>query len=178
MTNPLTIIIFGATGDLYQNKLALALFSLFSSDLLPADFQIVGFARRVLSDLDFQSFTRDALVAKNKDMEKTKLDKFLTHLKYFQGDLENLESFKNLSKQLALDDEKKGICSNKLFYLAVPPSLYGIIFQNISNAGLTVPCAPSVEKKPARNAFSIADAGGHLFLNFFFCCQRVVVHGN
>ena len=144
MNNPLTLTIFGATGDLYKNKLSSALFGLFSSGLLPENFDIVGFARRPMTDLEFQNFTNEAILAKNKSGNIKNLRKFLSHLKYVQGDLKNPESFKNLSEKLAQSDEKKEFCANKLFYLAVPPALYGNIFKNISEAGLTVPCAPSV----------------------------------
>ena len=138
---PLTLVVFGATGDLYQNKLSSALFNLFSLDFLPKEFRVVGFARRPLTDLDFRNFTREAITQKTKTYSKKKLDDFLLRLKYTQGDLENLSDFKKLSKQLAKDDEKHRKCSNKLFYLAVPPSMYGNIFQNISEVKLTIPCA-------------------------------------
>ena len=144
----LTLVVFGATGDLYQNKLSSALFNLFSLDFLPKEFRVVGFARRPLTDLDFRNFTRDAIlshlrytVASQGNNSQKKLDDFLLRLKYTQGDLENLSDFKKLSKQLAKDDEKHRKCSNKLFYLAVPPSMYGNIFQNISEVKLTIPCA-------------------------------------
>ncbi len=162
MDNPLTLVIFGATGDLYQNKLSLALFNLFSSDRLPSEFTIIGFARRPLSDSEFQNLTRDSILKKDKSKKKEDIQQFLTHVRYIQGDLENLEHFKNLHKELMQSDEKKGSCTNKLFYLATPPSLYGRIFNNISEAGLTVTCAPGLENKPARNASSIADAGGNI----------------
>ena len=147
MNNPLTLIVFGATGDLYQNKLSLALFNLFSLGFLPTEFMVIGFARRPLTDLEFQNFTRDAILRKSQNVNQENLNKFLSHMKYIQGDLENLESFKNLSKELGMGDQERGACSNKLFYLAVPPTLYGIIFKNIFDAGLSIPCASGLEDK-------------------------------
>jgi glucose-6-phosphate 1-dehydrogenase len=148
MKNPLTIVIFGATGDLYQNKLAVALFDLFSLDLLPKDFSVVGFARRPFTDEDFQKITRDAIEnnknKKNKTYDKDKLDKFTSRVKYNQGDLGSLDSFKDLSLKIEEDDASLGVCSNKMYYLAVPPDLYEGIFKNISLSGLTVPCAQGV----------------------------------
>ena len=150
INNPLTLVIFGATGDLYQKKLAGALFKLFSSGLLPEYFTIIGFARRPLSDTDFSNFTRDAVLNGNKNSDRVRLDEFLGHIKYVQGDLENLESFQNLSIFLGTLDKGKGICSNKLFYLAIPPTLYNVVFKNISNAGLSVPCASGLGEAWAR----------------------------
>ena len=147
MQNPLTLVIFGATGDLYQSKLAPSLFNMFSTGLLPNDLNIIGFARKPLTDSDFQDLTKDAIFLKNKNPETKKIQDFLSCLKYIRGDLENLESFKSLGEKLSAEDYKKGFCTNKLFYLAVPPSLYEVIFKNIALAGLTVPCAPDVSDK-------------------------------
>ncbi|OGI58065.1 hypothetical protein A3C60_01045 [Candidatus Nomurabacteria bacterium RIFCSPHIGHO2_02_FULL_37_45] len=150
MPNSLTLIVFGATGDLYQNKLSLALFNLFSLGFLPPKFKIIGFTRRPLTDLEFQNFTRDAIMGHLHNVSASQgknLDDFLKHLKYIQGNLEVLEDFKELNRKLATADEQQGICTNKLFYLAVPPSLYEVIFKNISRAGLTIPCAPGVKEK-------------------------------
>ncbi len=155
--NPLSVIIFGVTGDLYQSKLALALFDLFLKGLLPADFSVFGFARKPFSDLEFQNFTRELIIKKSDSATPEKLEQFLLKFKYVQGDLENIENFCDLRALLGAEDKLRGVCSDKLFYLAVPPTLYSVIFKNISMAGLSVPCAPGV---PARNAFSIADAGG------------------
>ncbi len=141
-TNPITLVVFGATGDLYQNKLSLALFNLFSNGFLPEGFDVIGFARRPLSDDDFRNFTREAILKKSKNHEAEKLDEFLLHLQYKQGDLEKLSDFKNLAVQLEAEVTETGVCSNKIFYLAVPPSLYATIFKNISASGLTIPCAP------------------------------------
>lgn len=145
--DPLTLVIFGATGDLYKNKLALALFHLFSAKLLPLEFRVVGFARRGMKDLEFQNLTRDAILEKSKDADPEKLSNFLKLFSYTQGDLENLQDFKNLGDALGREDEKGGFCTNKLFYLAVPPALYASIFSNIAGAGLTIPCAPSTENR-------------------------------
>ncbi len=139
--NPLTIVVFGATGDLYLNKLAGAFFSLFDSNFFPENFKIVGFARRPLGQGGFRDFTREAILKHKKEFEVDNLENFLTHVEYIQGNLDSLEHFQNLSKYLGSTDQEFGACSNKLFYLAVPPNLYEVIFENIYNAGLSVPCA-------------------------------------
>ncbi len=145
--DPLTLVIFGATGDLYQNKLSTALFNLFSSGLLPSEFRVVGFARKPMNNSEFQNFTRSAIFEKNKNADPEKIKVFLKLFSYTQGDLVDLEDFKNLGNSLAEDDGKRGFCTNKLFYLAVPPALYASIFSNIAAAGLTIPCAPSTEDR-------------------------------
>src|SRR3989338_6449952 len=95
----LTLVVFGATGDLYQNKLAFALFNLYSAGLLPGDFSIIAFARKPIYDLEFRSFTKCAILKKSQPYDKEKLGNFLGRIKYVRGDLENPEDFRILSAQ-------------------------------------------------------------------------------
>jgi len=140
MNKPLTLIIFGSTGDLYRNKLSVALFDLFKGGLLPEDFSIIGFSRRDFDDNAFMEFTKENLLFKKGKELESDINIFLKHFKYTKGDLGNLEDFKNLNKKLAQDDEERGICTNKLFYLSVRPSFYETILNNIYKAGLAIPC--------------------------------------
>lgn len=141
---PITFVILGVTGDLYQNKLASSLFSLFQKDFLPKDFQVLGFARRPLNDVLFRDFTREVLVKKGASTEK--LEDFLNHFFYLQGNFDEEQSFFDLGQTLGEMDLGLGRCSSKLFYLAVPPDLYNNIFENIYKAGLAVPCAKNFEE--------------------------------
>lgn len=141
---PITFVILGVTGDLYQNKLASSLFSLFQKDFLPKDFQVLGFARRPLNDVLFRDFTREVLVKKGASTEK--LEDFLNHFFYLQGNFDEEQSFFDLGQTLGEMDLGLGRCSSKLFYLAVPPDLYNNIFENIHKAGLAVPCAKNFEE--------------------------------
>jgi glucose-6-phosphate 1-dehydrogenase len=56
VSTPFVMVIFGVTGDLSQNKLMPALFSLFQQKLFPGDFSIIGFARRGMSHDDLRNF--------------------------------------------------------------------------------------------------------------------------
>ena len=56
-----TIVILGASGDLTRRKLVPSLFNLYRKDRLPANTQIVGFARRPLSDDVFRARMRDGV---------------------------------------------------------------------------------------------------------------------
>jgi len=50
--NPCILVLFGVTGDLAHRKLLPAIYNLYVERRLPANFSIVGFARRALSELD------------------------------------------------------------------------------------------------------------------------------
>ena len=53
--HPTTLVIFGATGDLAQRKLLPALYNLAHEGSLPERFNLIGVARRDLSDDDFRA---------------------------------------------------------------------------------------------------------------------------
>ena len=53
---PFTMVIFGITGDLAQNKLVPALFSLYHQKLLPDRFSIIGFSRRQMTHDELRNF--------------------------------------------------------------------------------------------------------------------------
>lgn len=141
---PTVFVIFGATGDLMEKKIVPALFHLFKKNKLPKLFRVVGFSRRSLSDESFKTFISEILKKhKNHPLREDKefiqfVDKFF----YQQGNFEEIDSYKLLSRDLGRVDGEWNVCSNKLFYLAVPPKYYEGIFNNLSSSGLTLPCSP------------------------------------
>ena len=52
---PCALVVFGITGDLARKKLLPAIYDLANRGLLPADFVLLGFARRDWEDGDFES---------------------------------------------------------------------------------------------------------------------------
>lgn len=136
---PTSIVIFGVTGDLASRKLFPSLFDLFLKRALPPKYRIVGFSRRPLSPEEFAELISNSLAKKNPSPEHLK--DFLAHCFYQQGNFDELASYERLGKRLAEVDEKDfNQCSNKLFYLSVPPNLYEGIFEQLSASGLTIPC--------------------------------------
>lgn len=132
-----TIIIFGGTGDLAELKLLPALADMAARDCLPSQIRIVGFSRKALTHEAYQQFIQQALAAKGVDAP----DWFVSSGRYFQGDLTTQASYEQLAAYLNTLDAELGVCSSKLFYLAVPPALYDAVFTNIATTGLTLPCA-------------------------------------
>ena len=130
MNNPLPLIIFGATGDLYADKLGKALYLLFLEKKLPEDFKIIAFARRDFSSGDFRALTKKNILKKG-GIDASKIDEFLNHLEYFQGDFLSKEDFGRLQVFLSAEKDRSII-----FHLATSATLYKNIFENIKDAGL------------------------------------------
>lgn len=141
LNTPVTIVIFGATGDLSQKKLLPSLMDLFCKGLLPSNVRIVAFARQERTTENFQEFVREKIAAKAHQHPETKVDEFIETISYCKGDFTSTESFHVLEEYLTELDRKRGLCTNKLLYLAVPPSLYGDIFESVAASGLEKNCA-------------------------------------
>ncbi|MFA6551035.1 MAG: glucose-6-phosphate dehydrogenase [Patescibacteria group bacterium] len=135
---PTTIIIFGVTGDLSQQKLLPALFDLHRRGALPTKFCIVGFSRRTWGDEEFKQFVEQTLSRDKHRHTKKELNAFKRHLVFQGGDFGELNDFHELGDKLSLIDKKLGVRSNKLFHLAVSPSLYGIIFAGLAKSKLNL----------------------------------------
>ncbi len=138
---PTVFVIFGATGDLVQRKIFSSLLTLYAKGKLPKMLQIVGFARRPMTDQEFQVFVKKAL-GKQKDISSETVEKFLGHFLYHQGNFSNQKDYVRLAERLGRIDGTWNVCANKLFYLAAPPQYYETIFEHLSSSGLTIPCSP------------------------------------
>jgi len=138
---PTVLIILGATGDLMSRKIAPALFNLFDKNNLPQKFDIIGFARRPLTDNDFRASVKK-MIGNHAHGKQKQLNLFLKSISYHEGTFQDKKSYTELSKKLNDIDDSWGVCSNKLFYLAVPPEFYGTITNHLSSSGLTDLCSP------------------------------------
>ena len=133
---PTIFVIFGVSGDLSQRKLLPALFNLYTHNLLPKKFKIVGFSRRDWAHKDLHNFVSETLADKNGEV----LKKFLTHIEYARGFFDDSNAYFKLKTQLERIDTEFGQCTNKLLYLAVSPAFYEQIFGYLAVSGLNVPC--------------------------------------
>ena len=142
MNTPTILVVFGATGDLMQKKIAPALFHLFEKQRLPDLFQVVGFAFQDFSSEDFQGHI-SKILSSHRDIkqEKEKINAFLNLFSFQHGRFENKDDYQNLAKVLGQIDGLWKLCSNKLFYIAASPKFYETIFKQLASSGLTKPCS-------------------------------------
>ncbi|MEK7463877.1 MAG: glucose-6-phosphate dehydrogenase [Patescibacteria group bacterium] len=137
---PTIFIIFGITGDLAGRKLLPALLNLYVKKQLPSKFAIVGFSRKPFTREDFRVYVRENMNIKPGQYQEEEVKHFIDHMYYEQGNFDASSSYAQLAQRLKNIDDTFHQCSNKLFHLSIPPSLYESIFQHLSNSGLTIPC--------------------------------------
>ena len=58
---PTVVVIFGASGDLAARKLIPAIYNLSVDNLLPNNFRLIGFGRKLISNQEFRRLMREAL---------------------------------------------------------------------------------------------------------------------
>lgn len=139
--SPTILVVFGATGDLMLKKIVPSLYYLHKSKQLPDKFKVVGFSRRKLSDTKFRHHIFEILQTKEMVKELDyEVSGFLKFFHYSQGEFENLESYQDLGVKLEQIDDDWKLCSNKLFYFAVPPESINDIVDNLTSTGLSEPC--------------------------------------
>ncbi len=138
---PTIVVVMGATGDLMTKKITPALFGLFRKGALPAMFRVVGFARRDLTHNEFQERGREILENYYPREAHTKAARdFLGRYFYERGMFERKKDYERLKRALGKIDDEWGMCSNKIFYLAVPPRRYPEIANHLAATGLSKPC--------------------------------------
>lgn len=136
---PTILILFGITGDLAHTKVIPSLYKLYSKNLLPELFTVIGFGRRDLTDDGVKNLITKSL---NSKEDTASVMKFASIFKYHKGDFANLDDYISLAAKLGFTDKQWNTCANKLFYLAVPPAYYNELTNHLHDSRLTEPCGP------------------------------------
>ncbi len=132
---PCVFVIPGATGDLANRKLLPALFNLFKNKALPEPFLIIGCGRTRIPRKAFQERTRASL-ERAGILDPGKWGVFSNSLFYKQLSYHDAQSGKALARYLKSLDRKEKTRGNRIFYLALPPALYGPVAGILGKAGL------------------------------------------
>jgi len=138
---PTIFVVLGATGDLMTKKIVPALFNLHLKKSLPRDFRLVGVSRRDWSDDDLKQHVETIIGVKVADSPRESVESFLKLVTYHKLEFGQHDDYRALKDELQKIDDERGMCSNKLFYLSVPPQFYGDILDHMQKSGLSEECA-------------------------------------
>lgn len=133
--DPCILVIFGASGDLAGRKLLPALFSLFRQGALPRPFLVVGCARTEFTSDSFREAVHSRLLSAGP-VDPGSWAEFAPHLHYIPFDYSSLASYVLLNNFLQELERAHQTRGNRIFYLAVPPSLYQEVAVFLSQAGM------------------------------------------
>ena len=151
MTSPRSdaLVFFGATGDLAYKQIFPALQAMMLRDGL--DLPIIGVAHSGWSVEQLRQRAHDSLTQAAKrqggEVDEAAFAKFSANLQYVDGDYNDPATFAQLKQLL-------GSASAPLHYLAIPPSLFGVVVKNLQQAGCADNARVVVEKPFARDLAS------------------------
>ena len=142
MTAPATtpadvLVIFGITGDLARKMTFRSLYRLERRKLL--DCPIVGVARDEWSEAALHDHARSAIETAGETIDEEVFDRFAQRLSMVSGDFGDAKTYERVARAI----EGK---HTPVFYLEIPPSLFGRVVERLAHANLTAHARVVVEK--------------------------------
>jgi glucose-6-phosphate 1-dehydrogenase len=148
--DPCTAVILGAGGDLMHRKLMPAIYYLAAQHLLPETFALLGVGREPMEESAFASSMREAL-ERSEEIKSVDNDAWAwlsKRIRYTAGDLSTADVYQSIER--CLEEIEAGVPArdrNRIFYLAVPPSVFETSVDHLSSSGLT-PCLKPPNERP------------------------------
>ncbi|MEN6586646.1 MAG: glucose-6-phosphate dehydrogenase, partial [Sulfuricella sp.] len=135
---PCSFVIFGATGNLSTNKLLPALYHLEVKNRIQENMSFIAFSRREWGQEEWLAHMKLSLQSKlGAHFDGAVFERFAARFCYVQGELHDLEAYRSLVE--VLGRPKCGACSNVVFYLAIKPTEFGAVINNLDAVGLNKP---------------------------------------
>ncbi len=134
---PCILVIFGASGDLTRRLLMPAFYNLACDGLLPSQFAIVGMA---MDEFTTESF-REKMTAgikqfsTRKEFDTTAWEWLRSRLYYLPGKFDEHAAYARMAELVTQLDRQYQARGNILFYMATPPSVFGLISSSLERAG-------------------------------------------
>ena len=139
------LVLFGVTGDLAHKLIFPALYAMVKRGTLTVP--VVGVALPKWSIERLHKRVADGIERSGGLDDKRALKRLLSLLSYVSGDYENPNTFHAIGKAL-------GEARHPLFYLAIPPVLFGTVITGLGAAGLAKNARVIVEKPFGRDLAS------------------------
>ncbi|HTV94237.1 MAG TPA: glucose-6-phosphate dehydrogenase [Verrucomicrobiae bacterium] len=139
ISDPCSIVFFGASGDLFKRMLLPAVYSLRMHGTLPNDFAVVGVSRAEYTDDSFREYCKEQLeqfAPADQKPQGAMWEDFARRLSYVAGEFDDHKTYGELAKHIANNDAELGTRGNRLFYLSTPPSVFPTIIELLREADL------------------------------------------
>ncbi len=147
------LIIFGASGDLTRRKLFPSLYRLFKNRMLAEHFFILGTSRIQMTTEEYRAAMEDAVrTALPRDFNQAVWEEFSARVYYSTFDYGSRKSYTvDLADILPRLESRHQTQGNRIFYLAIPPTVFEEVVHNLGAAGLAREergCSHVVIEKP------------------------------
>jgi len=160
-SSKIDLVLFGARGDLSRRKLFPALYQLDKADLLSDDTRIAAVARQELETVDFVEQMGETLKTNlGKDWDDKIWSRFKKRIEYIRIEFSEKEQFNALREW---SDDSRTL----IFYMATPPSMFGIICKHLDEANCIDSKSRIVLEKPIghdlKSSKEVNDTVGEFF---------------
>jgi glucose-6-phosphate 1-dehydrogenase len=140
---PCALVVFGASGDLAARKLLPALARLTARRELPGRFAVVGVARTPWTDDDLRQVAVGADPSPDSggggDGNQAAWEDLVSGFRYVSGEYDDEDTFARLATTLDEVDRNHGTDGNRLFYMAIPPTVLPPVIAALGRHGLNRP---------------------------------------
>jgi glucose-6-phosphate 1-dehydrogenase len=150
------LVFFGATGDLAYKKIFPALQAMAKRGHLNEP--VIGVAKAGWNLDQFKSRARDS-VEQHGGLDSAAFGKLSSLLRYVDGDYQSPATFKAIREQL-------GSAQRPAHYLAIPPTLFGLVVEQLDKSGCNQGARVIVEKPFGRDLGSAKDLNRILLSTF------------
>jgi glucose-6-phosphate 1-dehydrogenase len=131
------LVIFGITGDLAKVMTFRSLYRLEQRRLLSCP--VVGVAGAHWTVEQLRDYARESIAGTGESVDAAVFDRFAARLSYVSGDFTVADTYERVKAAV-------GTPSTPVFYLEIPPSLFGPVIAQLADAGLTKGGRVVVEK--------------------------------
>jgi glucose-6-phosphate 1-dehydrogenase len=132
---PVTIVIFGGGGDLAHRKLLPALYNLHLDGLLPPRIAIVGVGRTEMTDEAYREFARDGVSQfSRRPLDPEAWGHFASSLYFATASIDGDHGLAPLGARLDIIEHERGLTGNRIYYLAVPPTVFAPTVKQLDQA--------------------------------------------
>jgi glucose-6-phosphate 1-dehydrogenase len=131
------LVIFGITGDLAKVMTFASLYRLERRGLL--DCPIVGVAMQDWTVEDLRQRARESITGCGETLDDAVWERFAARLSYVSGDFADGATYQRVARAI-------GDARSPVFYLEIPPFLFGRVIGELARAGLTTTARVVVEK--------------------------------
>jgi glucose-6-phosphate 1-dehydrogenase len=133
------LVVFGITGDLAKQQTFRSLYRLDRRDLLGCP--VIGVASSDWTDEQLRQRAREAIHDSGEPIDEEMFKRFAGRLSYVRGDLADDQTYARVAD--ALGDRRYPV-----FYLEIPPSLFGRVVEGLAQAKLLGDGRRVVVEKP------------------------------
>ena len=133
------LVVFGITGDLARKMTFRSLYRLEQHGLL--EVPVIGVAVDDMSEEQLRDRARESIEQSGERIDEETFGRFAGRLRYVRGDFGDEQTYASVAGALhGLDDP--------VFYLEIPPSLFGRVVEGLAGAGLVSHGQRVVVEKP------------------------------